>query len=170
MAVTIQNIAARDLLPGQKDYKNILIATASASSSTGNENDAGNVLDSNETTKWRSRGMDESVTLQLSDAVKVHRVDIEWDPDLSRTGRFSVEVGEDFAWASANMDGSLFTSIEDVEGVETDRIKIVCGGNADNDLNGITNVAVYGYDSNDKPMRAAAEPGRLVKTATPKAK
>lgn len=153
MSIIFSNIAARDQLPNQKDYKNILIATASASSSTGSENDAGNVLDSNENTKWTSKGMDESVTLQLSDVAQVHRIDIEWDPDLPRTGRFSVLTAEQEdasdaqTWISGNMDSALFTSIEDSEGVKARIIKIVCGGNADNDLNGITNIAVYGHDS-----------------------
>jgi hypothetical protein len=157
MTVTVTNIAGRDQLPGQKDYKRLLAAVAVATTSE-QDHDAGMVLDAAENTSWKSKGMGESVTITLADKSKIKRIDVEWDPDLARTGYAKILLsdtdGEDkiptySLWATVDQDTSMFSMIEDPGrggGINAKHIRIKCFGNKDNDLNGITNIAVYGYE------------------------
>jgi hypothetical protein len=154
MTVKVSNISARDQLPGQKDYKRLLVAVAVATNSE-QDHDAGLVLDAAENTSWKSKGMGEMLTITLAEKSKVKRMDIEWDADLPRTGYAKILLSDTDAedkiptyslWATVDQDTSMFSMIHDNDGIIAKHIRIKCFGNKDNDLNGITNVAIYGYD------------------------
>jgi hypothetical protein len=146
----LHNIPTQDKLPQNKeDYKRLLIASAYGSSQT-NNTDAGNVIDTNVASKWTSKGFDEHITLELPDICTINRIDIMWDPTLTRTGRFSILISQDNnlfdKLIEGTMDTSLYANVMIPAGIQGQYVRIVCNGNAENDLNGITNVLVYGDD------------------------
>jgi hypothetical protein len=142
------NYPSFDSLPNTSGLTPVLIATAYGSSQTGN-NDAGYIINSDEETRWTSKGIGESVVIELSDEIPIKRIDIEWDPTLSRTGQFDVALtqmgqSDPIEHSMYEMNSMLWSSITyhtPIPAVAVVTIK--CYGNKNNDLNGITHVKIY---------------------------
>lgn len=159
------NIPTADQVPYPDPALNFVpvkVINAWATSSTGNTQGVNIILDA-ENIKWTSKGRGESVFLDIgTNLLEIHRMLIEWDPALARTGAFKVE----FIISPAVPDGqggttpetkgkvydgvqdtSLFTLLEDADKEAKARaIRIICYGNdgynAD-DNNGIANVKLW---------------------------
>ena len=129
----------------------------------------GNVLDGNESTTWRAKGNNEYIILYLSEQQDIRRIDIEWDPGLSRKGWASIETftaGYDVPdkqsfIAEVNRESDeLFTVLETERECNANQIKITIKGQ---ETVGISTVVVYGYDI-EKP-RAGSGKARIKRNA-----
>jgi hypothetical protein len=143
----ITNFAARDQLPQPGVLNHILIASAFATSQL-KDYDAGYVLDGNENTGWKSKGIGEALTIVLTKVASVKRIYIEWDPDLPRTGSYAIAFANSETKQTGDIQGTMDTSMFSVveTDIQCDTVVIVCNGNVDNDLNGIRTIEVYGNE------------------------
>jgi hypothetical protein len=144
------------------------------SSEYGNHN-FGSISNADNNTKWMSKGMEEYVNVELANYSNVKRVDVYWDRDLARTGRFKVSLSPynkyfadmfepgHGAQSGGNMDGGLISVVDFGEGHDAKWIRITCYGQHNSDLNGIVKVNVWGTDATGQQPKdpEPKEPAKL---------
>jgi hypothetical protein len=156
MTITVKHIAAQDQIPFPNNLDPIPISNVYGNPQTAtNNNNASFIIDSDETSKWTSESRDDYVFIELPDLCTINRMDIEWDPHLSRTGKYIIDFIYDAATPLNNhpvvhsivgqQNTSLFSLINNPAGFQCRYIKINLSGQSQTDYrNGITNVKLWG--------------------------
>ena len=154
---TIQNSAASGQRPvNENTGGNFLsVVDITANRQQAPENVAGNVLDSNQTTRWSGKGDGTWIQADLGSEKPIKSVGIAWYRGDSRQSNFEISVSnttesKDFVKVFNGQSSGRTDSIEryDTKGIQGQYLRITVNGNTDNktsasDWASITSLEAY---------------------------
>ena len=135
---------------------NVKLTVASVVASTDDGNVASNTLDNNLSTRWSADGNGQYITFNLGSLKSVSALKIAWYKGDERTAGFDVLVGSstaDLIQVHSGFSSGSTLELQTYEFSDTDAqyVRIIGYGNSASSWNSITEVVVWGSESDLEP-------------------